>query len=630
MITSHAAPPSHPRHRAAVPSPSKIATRSLVYVAFPLAACGYACIYTLALRGASVSVVHALFWACTATVLGAVVLLVRAGCTDIEAALASALLGAVFYLPKYFRSPLFFNFHDEYAHWYATQQLLTGHGLSVQNPDNLVVQFYPGLTALTSAVSSMTGLSVYAAGNLVAAWAHIVSCLAIYGLCRQLGSRPAVSLCAVLLFAANPAFFYFDAQFAYETLAVAFFATALLGATAIASPDRDSSWADVLLLAVVVGALIMTHHATAYVLAVTLVLLASSSFVLRNRAGLSARACRQLAVLAGFSVAATAAWLLTVARYTFSYLGPLISTEIDGIRDLFATAGHSSRQLFATAVIPTYEIVGSYLAVVVLLGLYVWILATLRHRDIRHDPRHWTLMLLAGAYFASLPAVYALNAPTAKRPWVFAFIGLAAVGAPAVHRALTSARLLIWLACSSLMVILYIGGVVTMSGEDIRFPGAYEAGSDTLAATPDVISAAYWLDSQHGSGNDIVADETDAQIFGSYGRQHPQTYEYFAYKPWNVVFPAVLNATVYDELRSDHARFIIIDRRIATQPPLPQGYYFNSQEPDGNTGKRPFGLRSLDKFRLGPFEEIYNNGNVIIWQYLKWVGPVPASDKSAK
>ena len=165
------------------------------------------------------------------------------------------------------------------------------------------------------------------------------------------------------IFAANPAFFYFDAQFAYETLAVAFFAVVLLGAFRICSSDVDSPWTNVLILVVILAALIMTHHATSYVMAGVLTTLAITARVLRGRTGLSRVACRQLGVLAAFSVVGALTWLLTVARYTFSYLGPLLSAEVTGVKDLFASAGHSSRQLFATAVIPGYEIAGSYLAV---------------------------------------------------------------------------------------------------------------------------------------------------------------------------------------------------------------------------------------------------------------------------
>jgi hypothetical protein len=617
--TARSRPASHRATRATFAH--AIPLRCMAYSAFPAAACGYAAVYTLALRTGPTNVVHALFWLCTGLALVAVQLLIRANCGPREGALIATSLGALFYLPKYFRSPHYFNFHDEYAHWYAAQELLAGHGLAVPNPDNLVVQYYPGLTAITAMISSMTGLPVYVAGNIVSVWAHMVTCLAVYGMCRQLRRSPAVALSATIIFGANPAFFYFDSQFAYETLAVAFFAVILLGAIHIAVPQTRLPWTEVVILAILIAALAVTHHATSYVLTASLVALAALSLIMRRKAYLTRRTSAQLTVLAAAAVTITGTWLLTLARYTFSYLGPLLAADVDGVRGLLASEGQTSRKLFATAVIPGYEITGSYLAVTVLFALYLWIITRIRRTDIRQDPRQWLLIILGGVYFASLPVVFSLNQPTAKRPWVFAFMGMAVAGAPLLHRVLTTRYRSLWLAGVALVAVSYIGGVVTMSGADIRFPAPYEAGSDTLAATPGVVAAADWLDARYGGGNPIIADETDAQIFGSYGRQDPRTYEYFGYEPWNVFFPRTLDSGVYSELQSDGARFIVVDLRIATQPPLPQGYYFNAVEPGANTGSRPFTIQSLEKFQYGPFDEIYNNGNVIIWQYLHWRNP---------
>lgn len=627
MIDARTVRSRTPGHRATRSFAPAMRLRCMAYCAFPAAACGYAAVYTIALRTGPTNLVHGLFWLCTGLALVAAQLLIRAHCGPREAGLAAAVLGALFYLPKFFRSPHFFDFHDEYAHWYATQELLSGHGLAVLNPDNLVVQYYPGLTSITAVISSMTGLSVYAAGNIVSAWAHILTCLAIYAVCRQLKRSPAVALSATIIFGANPAFFYFDSQFAYETLAVALFAVILLGAISIAAPQTLSSWTEVGMLTILIAALAVTHHATSYVLTAGLFALAILSLILAHRARLTRRASAQLVVLAGAAVVITGTWLLTLARYTFSYLTPLLAADIDGVRVLLASEGQTSRKLFATAVIPEYEIVGSYLAVAVLFALYLWILSRLRDKDIRQDSRQWLLIALGGFYFASLPVVFSLNQPTAKRPWVFAFMGMAVAGAPLLHRILTTKSKILWLAGATIVIVSYIGGVVTMSGADIRFPGRYEAGSDTLAATPDVVAAAYWLDAHYGDGNPIIADETDAQLFGSYGRQDPRTYEYFGYEPWNVFFPRTLNPGVYSELQADGARFMIVDLRMATEPPLPQGYYFNAVEPGANTGTRPFSIESLEKFQYGPFDEVYNNGNIIIWQYLRWKNPVLAQGK---
>jgi hypothetical protein len=425
----------------------------------------------------------------------------------------------------------------------------------------------------------------------------------------------------VLLYAASPAFFYFDAQFAYETLGLVFFTVVLLCAIRIASPASYMPWTEVGLLSILVLALVVTHHVTSYLLAATLVVLSITSRVLRKRAGVSRRSYRQLAVLAAVAIIANITWLLTVARYTLTYLRGPIAADLTAVVDYFSPTARTTRQLFAGAGIPSYEVFGSYAAVVALFILYIWVLTGLRRVDIRNDPRQWTLLLLGSLYFASLPVVFAFNDQTDKRPWAFAFVGLSVTCAPAVHRLVTTSSWVAWLGGMGLIAILYVGGVVTFSGQEIRFPNVYNAGSDSLATTPDLIAAASWIDANYGDGNPFIGDATVAQVVGAYGRQDPRTYENFGYRPWNVVFPKRLGPIVYDELARDDARFIVIDRRIATLQPLPRAYYFNAAEPGAGTGVRRFSIESLDKFKLGPFNEIYNNGNIVIWEYRNWARP---------
>lgn len=386
-------------------------------------------------------------------------------------------------------------------------------------------------------------------------------------------------------------------------------------------PGAQTAWAEVGLACILAVALTVTHHMTSYLLAASLTVLAGTCAILRRHALVSSRTLRQLTALAAVAVTADLTWLFTVAPYTLTYLRGPIAGDLTALLDYFKAGGHTSRQLFAGAGIPDYEVFGSYAAVIVLFGLYAYKLAGLRRREMRLDPRQWVLLLLSTLYFASLPVVFVFNDQTTKRPWSFAFVGLAVLCAPDIYRLLSGRTGLNWLAGAGLLAIIYIGGVVTFSGQDIRFPGSYNSESAPLAATPDLIAAAHWLDAQYGNGNPFIGDATIAQVVGSYGRQDPRTYENFGYKPWDVIFPERLGPTVYSELRSDDARFIIIDRRIATQEPIARTYYFNTAEPDANTGIRPFDMQSLEKFRYGPFSEVYNNGNIAIWEYRHWVRP---------
>jgi hypothetical protein len=600
----------------------QLVMRSFSYCALLLAACGYARVYTIALHTGSTDRVHALFWLCTLLALVAILLLVRSRFRDREAALLTVLIGALFYLPKFFRSPHYFDYHDELAHWYATSQLLAGHGAFVANPDIPIVQYYPGLHVLTATLASTTGLSVFAAGNIVSAWAHAVTCLAVYCICRHFTRRPEMALIATVMFAANPAFFYFDAQFAYETLGIAFYSVILLACIRIATPSECLSWAEVGLVGFLIAALVITHHMTSYLLAGTLVALAVAYAILCRRGRISRTTLWKLAALASFAVLSSLTWLLAVARGTLAYIRGPIAADLTAFRSYLVAGAQPNppRPLFAGGSLPIYEVYLSYASIIVLFGLYIWALVGLR--KLRRDPRQWVLLLLGSMYFASLPVVFVFTDQTAKRPWAFAFIGLSVAFSPALYRLLANRHWLGWFAGLTLVTVAYVGGVVTLSGYDIRFPGAYSAASDALSTTPDLVAAAIWIDQNYGNGNPIIGDETDANVMGSYGRQDPRTYQTLGYEPWKVVFPSSLNPSVYAELRSDDARFIVIDRRIATGPANQVDYYFSSTEPDAGTGIRPFNESSLNKFQFGPFNEIYNNGNIVIWEYRDWANPL--------
>jgi hypothetical protein len=87
---------------------------------------------------------------------------------------------------------------------------------------------------------------VFASGNAVILAIRAAGCLAVYLLAERLGraawapSPPAVALVAVLVFAANPAFAFFDAQFAYESLASPLVAVVVL--TAARLGDHGPRW----------------------------------------------------------------------------------------------------------------------------------------------------------------------------------------------------------------------------------------------------------------------------------------------------------------------------------------------------------------------------------------------------
>src|SRR5262249_51247313 len=75
--------------------------------------------------------------------------------------------GAGLYLVKVMRDSPSFTFNDELIHAFNTNQINTHHHLFHENPILAVTPFYPGMEGATSALTSITGISTYAAGTIL-------------------------------------------------------------------------------------------------------------------------------------------------------------------------------------------------------------------------------------------------------------------------------------------------------------------------------------------------------------------------------------------------------------------------------------------------------------------------------
>jgi hypothetical protein len=580
----------------------------LAVTGLPLAAALYGQAYSLAWKGADWY--GEVFWG--ATLLALVSAWVAAGRAEDRGRACFWLavgLAAVFSVPKLLRAPGWFNFYDELAHWRATSQLLGGAELLGENPLNRAVGFYPGLHGVTGALAALTGWSVFTAGNVVTVAAHVLSGGAVYLLAARLLGRPRVALLAAGVFMANPAYFYFDAQFSYETLALPLVSVVLLLALSLPAIRKRARLPVAVLAALAIGAVAVTHHASSYVLAGILAGAAVVAVARRH----PRKGWPLLLALAVVAVAAPVAWTLSAARYTLDYLGPYIASNLGSVPS-FVRREEAARPLFAGSTLPAYEIAGSFGSVLVLAALFaggLWLL--LRDRTRRTDPGWQAVVLLGSAYFVSLPLVALRIDQAAKRLWEFAFIGLAPVAALALA---ALARRLRWaapVALLTVMAVLLVGGVATRSGAHIRYPGPYVPSADPRSMTTDVVASAEWLRAAEGPGNRVIGDRTLSATMGAYGDQYPVTWQYYGWRVWDVVMPDLVTPGVTAELDRSSTSWVALDLRTATAPPL-TGYYFDEAEPGAFSG-RTLSRPALDKFDAAPFERRYDNGNVVLYRY---------------
>ena len=95
-------------------------------------------------------------------------------------------LGLALYLVKILRSPAGFTFHDELPHFATANMILRTGRLFGPTSLQEVSAFFPGLEIITSALVSVGGLSIEAAGLVVIGVARIVAALAIYLLYEEI------------------------------------------------------------------------------------------------------------------------------------------------------------------------------------------------------------------------------------------------------------------------------------------------------------------------------------------------------------------------------------------------------------------------------------------------------------
>ena len=556
---------------------------------------------------------HALFWIAVALMVLTIAALIAAGPTRMSGFLASVALGALLFLPKLLHSPTFFNYFDEVSHVRAVQGLTDGDGLFLANPINKAVEFYPGLAAAAGVLHSATGLSTFVAGNLLILTLHALLLGALFLLYERVADSPQIGLLAVAVYAANPAFVFFESYFAYESFALPLAASAFV---AVVLSDRLSSRVRTALIAIAIAiglAVVVSHHVTSWVLALILLLSGSSALWIRGRGHPATRGLLVVGMTVGTAVVA---WLLLVAPYTSEYVAPTFSDSFEAVGTA-AEGDFEHRETFQGEALPVYERYATYVFPFVLAGAFLVASAPLLYRGaFRREHMTPALAVVGSVYFVSLPIAWLTSNSAVTRIWEFAFLGVAPLVAIAIARLLVGTRLVLRGLAVVLLFALFVGGISSRTTLAQGLPGDYEPSADPRSMTGDLLAAARWFRERYGTDNVVAGDHAAFAVFGAYGGQQVVSGQGTGARPWLVFFPRRITQSVLTELNLHDVQFLVIDRRIATDLPR-TGWYYSSNEPGAGSRTGPVPTESLDKFTRSPaFETIYDNGNIVIYRYL--------------
>ncbi|MDN4174798.1 hypothetical protein QWY28_17685 [Nocardioides sp. SOB77] len=509
------------------------------------------------------------------------------------AAVACSLL---LYLSWFLTSPLLATRFDETLHVTTLVTLADGAGLFAQNSMLPVSPHYPGLELAAVAVHWVSGLPLVACQVVVVVLARVTLVVALFLLAATVTRSARVAGLVVLLYMASAQFYFFNAQFSYQTVAIAMLAAALLFLARACDPAETRPWRPMVAAQVCLAALAVTHHLTSWLTLGALWLLA----LLFRLGGEQLRARRTL-VAAEVATVVAAAWAAIVAPLLVRYLGPIFDNAGTELARLLALDG-GGRSVGADgggAPAPAWEVgvmAGSMVLWCLLLVPAAY--AAWRGRGVGRSRARLLPLVLAAAYPGLLVARLSPAAgEVADRASTFVTMAMAlVVGAWLVPRLREVGRLGV-----PAVVLLVLGGTMLGSGPDWqRVPGGYLPGAEQRSVDATTVEVARWAGRHLPAGSRIATDTTLGRVLPNFAPVEPVTSSPGTGDAVNVT-ELFLAREVDDRslaiIRDGDVDFVAVDTRITGQR-VRSGSWFEGSQGWGEQAA------VLDAEQLGKFADV--------------------------
>ncbi len=526
-------------------------------------------------------------------------------------------LGLALYAVMIMYSPTGFKLHDELGQLRSTENLLDTGKLYTQNPIVTSYAYFPGLHAVTGALASISGVSIFTAGLIVIGVGRAILMVTIFALLERLTGSSRIAGIGTLIYAANPNFLIFDSQYSYESLAVPLAAAALL-TTAWAARRAPGRPVAVILSLLLGGAVVVTHHMTSYALVAALVVWAIFARVRSHRA----ESAGTVALIAAATAAMAGAWLFVAGAAVNHELGPVATQAGESLWELISGSAGAKAPFTAAKGYsdPLYIKVLGIASVVLLLLALPWALwATWRRRG-----RHPALSMLAVAALI-YPATLILRltsagTETSNRASEFVFLGLGATIGVCFLRWLAvpidsgAARVRLRLAATAAGCVVVLGGITVGQSSTTLLPGPYVVGADARSITAEGVAAARWARKALPPEGRMLADSGNKGLMAAIGMQDPQGGFVFGEALGIVVTSPVLTPRVEAMIAYDKIEYVVVDMRLTRDLPR-SGHYFDGGDPGPYT--EPMSSQAVKKFSdSAKLDKIYTSGNIRIYKVI--------------
>jgi hypothetical protein len=538
--------------------------------------------------------------------------LILPGAEGTERVSLVTLLALGLYLCKVVHDPIQVGNYDEFLHWRTAQDMVISGTVFTPNTLLGVSPYYPGLELVTTALSNIGGLSIYESGIIVLAAARLVFLMSLFFFFAMVSGSTRVAGIACLVYMTNPKFLYFDAQFAYESLALPLAALVLylLARRGHSGPAR---WAGLTIIALItLPAVVTTHHVTSGVLVAFLLLWALVGLVIRRREH------SKPGRMAFVTLVLIAGWTVLVATATIGYLAPALSATAGELFRLIV-GELNPREFFVSRtgdVAPLWErLVGGASAGLMVVLLPVGLIVVWRRY--RSNPAMITLALAASLFPLTLAArLTRAGAEVAGRTPEFLYIGLGIVIALALARLSFSGRLGIFQAAGAavVMAVLVLGGVIVGQPGWARLPGPYLVSADGRSVESEGIAAAEWAHHVLGPGNAMVADRVNSILMSTYGQQELVT-TYETRLPLRRLYLVPEVGPVQRKIVHDgQIKYLVIDRRLSTGLPTVGHYYDRGERRILGSRWVPLDPQILAKWDGQPdVSRVFDSGNIQLY-----------------